>query len=596
MLKSTRHTWWSAAVVSALSIGGLYGCSSQSDSGEDTSDPSQAQRIQGQLKRVVITDPEHGVSRFDYFLELAGERWLPLQLDAEPDFEPNQQVIASGQRTASAFHAVTLELVAPDSAADTGGEELGSAQQPLIAATPKRVAVVLFNFSNDASQPINATQAKDLVFSGTASTNAYYKEISYGVRSLVGVRDATGDVFGWYTIDAVNTNCVYQDWGTAARAKALAAGVDLSTYDHVIHYFPRAASCQFSGVGQLPGKYNWINASGSQTIAHELGHNFGVHHASSYRCVNGGVGVTIGGTCTANEYGDPFDVMGSRYRHVNAYQKEKLGFLEAVNIQTVTATGSFALAPLEQKATGLQVLRFPIPGTSDVYYVEYRQPFGFDSFASTDPVANGVLIHRITIPTRGVLQTKLLDNAPATTSFTDAALLVGKTFTDAAANVSFTLTARTATSASVQVTLNGTPPDPMPTTCAADEFELDGHCYFLLTTAQTNSAAKTACTSRGAGWNLASLESAAENSFVSSLVGATEHWLSGSDVTTEGTFVWANGTTFWTGGLSGAAPAGVYANFVSGEPNDSGDCLRIVSGGQWRDVSCTATYRAVCEK
>jgi hypothetical protein len=585
-MHKNRSSWWSALVVAACSAGCLTGCGNATD--DSGTRDTEGQSLQGELRRVVISDPEHGTSRFDYFLELADGRWLPLELPAEPNFEPNLPVLVRGELTDGVLHVTSVE---PSTVTEEGA---GTQQAPLIAASPKRVAVVLFNFSNDTSQPIDAARAKELVFSGASSSNAYYKEVSYGVRSLVGALDATGDVFGWYTIDQTNAGCAYQDWGTAARAKAQAAGVNLSNYEHVVHYFPKTSSCQFSGVGQLPGKYNWINASGSQTISHELGHNFGVHHASSYRCVSDNVPVPIGGTCTANEYGDPFDVMGSGYRHLSGYQKEKLGFLEPANVQTVTATGSFDLAPLEQKAAGLQVLRFPIPGTSDVYYVEYRQPFGFDSFRTTDPVANGVLIRRITVPTRGVLQTKLIDNVPSTTSFTDAALAVGKTFTDATANVSFTLTSRTATAATVQVTLSGAPP--VPTGCATGESELNGHCYFLTTAAQGFDSAKASCAARGSGWSLASVETAAENSFISSLVGTTEYWLSGTDAVQEGTFVWGSGGTFWSGGLSGAAPAGAYANFVSGEPNDSGDCVRIISGGQWRDVSCTASYRAVCEK
>jgi hypothetical protein len=506
---------------------------------------------------------------------------------AEPNFEPNYQVLVRGEQVGEVFRATAVEPLVETPA------EVGTLQEQLIAASPKRVAVVLFNFSNNASQPIDATRAKEIVFSGASSSNAYYKEVSFGVRSLVGSLDATGDVFGWYTIDQSSDGCDYSAWGTAARAKAQATGVNLSNYDHIVHYFPKTSTCQFSGVGQLPGKYNWINASSSQTITHELGHNFGVHHASSYRCVSNNVGVPIGGTCTVSEYGDPFDVMGSGYRHVSAYHKEKLGFLEAANVQTVTAAGSFALAPLEQKATGLQVLRFPIAGTSDVYYVEYRQPFGFDSFRTTDPVSNGVLIRRITLPSRGVLPTKLIDNVPGTTSFTDAALGVGKTFTDATAKVSFTLTARTAAAATVQVAFDG--PVIPPSACAAGESELNGHCYFLTTSAQTFTSAQATCAARGTGWGVASLETAAENSFLSSLVGTTEYWLSGTDAV-EGTFVWGSGGTFWTGGPTGAPPAGAYANFASAEPNNSGDCMRIIAGGQWRDVSCTAAYRAVCEK
>jgi hypothetical protein len=287
--------------------------------------------------------------------------------------------------------------------------------------------------------------------------------------------------------------------------------------------------------------------------------------------------------------------MGSGYRHPSAYHKEKLGFLEAANVQTVGASGIFDLAPLEQQAAGLQVLRFPIPETPDVYYVEYRQPFGFDNFSTSSAVVNGVLIRRVTIPSSGVRQTKLIDNAPSTSSVGDSALLVGKTFTDAAAKVSFTLTARTVSAATVEVMVNGVPPIP-PVSCGADEVAFEGHCYFITTVAQTFNNATATCTSRGMGWNIVSIESAAENVFVTSAIGTLEHWLSGRDFTTEGTFVWASGLTFWTGGLAGAAPPGAYANFLSGEPNNTGDCLRIVSGGQWRDAGCSATSRTVCEK
>jgi hypothetical protein len=583
-MHKTRSTWWSALIVAACSASCLTSCSDATD--ESTESDPEGQSLQGELRRVVISNPEAGTSRFDYFLELADGRWLPLELPAAPNFEPNVPVLVRGELSGGALRATSVEPMAQ------AVDEVGTVQEPLIAASPKRVAVVLFNFSNNTTQPIDAAKAKEIVFSGASSSNAFYKEVSFGVRSLVGSLDATGDVFGWYTIDQTNDGCDYSAWGTAARAKATAAGVNLGNYDYVVHYFTKTSTCGFSGVGQLPGKYNWINASSSQTIAHELGHNFGVHHASSYRCVSNNVGVPIGGTCTANEYGDPFDVMGSGYRHVSAYHKEKLGFLEAANVQTVTAAGTFDLAPLEQKASGLQVLRFPIPGTSDVYYVEYRQPFGFDNFQSTSPVVNGVLIRRITIPTKGVLQTKLIDNVPGTTSFTDAALAVGKTFTDATAKVSFTLTARTATSATVQVAFDGPVVTPL---CAAGETELNGHCYFLTTSTQSFSSASSTCAARGAGWTVASVETAAENSFISSLTGSTEYWLSGTDVV-EGTFVWGSGGTFWTGGPTGSAPAGAYANFVSGEPNNSGDCMRMVAGGQWRDVSCTSTYRAVCEK
>jgi hypothetical protein len=583
MLNARRNAWY-VVIILACSAGCLAACSSEP---ERTLSESGGERLQGELKRVVVTEPELGASRIDYFLALSDETWLPLELEQEPNFEPNLPVVVHGEWLESVFHVEAMELVTP-----SDDEAPGTLVQPLLAPTPKRVAVVLFNFSNDTSQPIDAARAKELVFSGPTSSNAYYQEVSFSSRSLVGVVDPTGDVFGWYTLDQTSSGCSYQAWGTAARAKAQAVGVDLSVYDHVVHYFPRVSTCSFSGVGQLPGPYTWIKQGGSQTIAHELGHNFGVHHASSYRCRLDGVFVPVGGSCTSAEYGDVFDVMGTGYRHFSGYHKETLGFLEAANVQTVTESGSFELAPLEQPALGLQVLRYQVPGTSDFYYVEYRQPFGFDKFSASSAVSNGVLIRLITIPSSGVRQTKLIDTVPSTASVGDAPLLVGKTFADAAASVAITLSARTATSATVEVIVDGLPPNP----CADGEVAFGDHCYFLTSAVQTFNNARTTCVSRGEGWNIVSIESAEENVFVSSQIGTVEHWVSGRDFTTEGTFIWASGVTFWTGGLAGSAPEGAYANFFAGEPNNTGDCLRIVSGGQWRDAGCTARYPAVCEK
>jgi len=72
-------------------------------------------------------------------------------------------------------------------------------------------------------------------------------------------------------------------------------------------------------------------------------------------------------------------------------------------------------------------------------------------------------------------------------------------------------------------------------------------------------------------------------------------WLGGAETSTEGTYQWINGPeaglVFWTGGLNGSAPAGVYANFFSGfEPNnafptESRVDMRGDSLGRWNDAT-----------
>jgi hypothetical protein len=137
--------------------------------------------------------------------------------------------------------------------------------------------------------------------------------------------------------------------------------------------------------------------------------------------------------------------------------------------------------------------------------------------------------------------------------------------------------------------------------CGAGETAFEGRCYYRDTTNRTYAQARTACSNRGTGWHLATVSSAGENQFVAGLAGSNESWLGGSDSVTEGRFVWVTGETFWSGGVSGGPVNGAYENFDAGEPNNSGgvsgsDCLRIVPGGVWRDVSCNSGYRAICEK
>ena len=599
-LSSIRSSRASVFLIAAGLAGSVFACSS----GQNSPVEREAQRaLRGELKRVVVGDPDRGVSTFQYFVELADDRWIELVVDSVPEHAINQPVVLTGHAIdADHFRVNTLEVI------EQPTDGIGRIEQPLITVTPKKVAVILANYRNDTSQPITVARARELVFTGPDSSEAYFTEVSFGARTMQGLTSPDGDVYDWVTLDHDNTPCNYSTWGSNARAKVAAKGFDLSGYHHIVHFFPRTSACNFSGVGQLPGKYNWINGSSNSasTISHELGHNFGVHHASSYVCTEGGVRVSIGSSCTRDEYGDPFDVMGrGGQRHMSLYQKGRLGWLEPENTRTVTAAGDYTISTMETKSTGVQSLRVGIPGTNEFYYIEARQSVGFDNWSSTTKVVNAITIRRAT-DYGTLIRPALIDTVPSTTSFTDAPLAVNSTFTDAAAAISITHVSRSSTSAVVRIGFGGmgggggggsdagaggdggvTP------TCMADETSYKGHCYVRLTTARSFEQSRTACIARGSA--LAVVGDAAENTFIAGLIGSAESWLGGNDITTEGTWVWSTGQTFYTGG---APVSGVYTNFVTGEPNDVGgsDCLRMLEGGGWRDIGCTASYQAVCEK
>lgn len=348
--------------------------------------------------------------------------------------------------------------------------------QPAPSGSPEKVAVLLVNFSNDTSQPWTPSEIKQTVFTGPDSVNSYFQEESSGSIYLAGDEDADGDVFGWYTIPNTNASCNYTSFAAAARNQAALDGKDLSNYDNVVYVWPDVAACNWSGLAYLPGDEAFINGAPSlRVISHELSHNLGIHHASSLRCTSSdGQRVFISSSCSFSEYGDPFSVMGSSSsNHSHGWHKLQLGFLPTASMQTVTASGSYQLAPDEQYLPGeTQLLRVAHGKTSngqpDYYYMDLRQPFGsyFDDFLSSDPAVNGVTV-RIAPSVFLATQSKLLDGNPQTTSFGDAPLGAGQSASDPATGVTIAPTAVGPGGATVNITINppqgAQPTSPAPT-------------------------------------------------------------------------------------------------------------------------------------
>jgi len=127
----------------------------------------------------------------------------------------------------------------------------------------------------------------------------------------------------------------------------------------------------------------------------------------------------------------------------------------------------------------------------------------------------------------------------------------------------------------------------------------DGHCYATLAELSPWPEARRNCQALGAGWDLASLRSAAENQFATELAGA-DVWIGASDLGMDGTWVWVDdGSVFWQGDALGAPVAGAFANWNSTEPNGRGGsgCARLVAAlaGSWADLECEMQRGALCE-
>ncbi len=320
----------------------------------------------------------------------------------------------------------------------------GSVQAATAVSGVKSVAVVLFDFADAPTvQPPSAATVRSVVFDGATSVNAYYQDASYGQLSLQGA------VFGPYTIPSANTGCDWRTWGTQARNTAIAAGAPLSTYQYTVYAFPSAPACGWAGLAYMPGTESWINnAMNLRVVAHELGHNFGTHHASTLAC---GTAVFASSGCATSEYGDPFTVMGSASQRLHtAYARAEFGHL--ADTQTVAASGAFTLAPADF-AAGTQPRQIRIARGDGTYlFLEFRQPHApFDDFAASDPAVNGVLV-RIDTGFNTYTQTKLLDAHPGG-SFADAAFRAGESWRDPVSGATITVVSVSPAGAAVTVQL-----------------------------------------------------------------------------------------------------------------------------------------------
>lgn len=322
---------------------------------------------------------------------------------------------------------------------DTGGDDPPVAEDGWTQG-PKRVLFMRVTWPDEPTEAITEADAHALM----DTVNAWYTETSYHTTWLV--TDVTPLMVlpqskAWYCENG--DSYILSD----ARVVARDYGFDTDNYQLDIARFPSPGSgCtgySYSGKAYVRGKGCWMLSNSSGTMIHELGHNYGVWHANFWNAT----GDSVIGPGSNVEYGNSYDVMGSSGSsgQFNAAFKNQLDWLQNPFVESVSASGTYRIHTFDVPAlTAGRKYALKVRKDYDRnYWAEFRQKYANRWFLNGvilnwDPWNNGV--------TNSASGAHLLDTTPGTptasSSKEDSAVVLGRTFSDAAAGVHLTPVAR----------------------------------------------------------------------------------------------------------------------------------------------------------
>ena len=434
--------------------------------------------VEGILETEYQCDVKQGTEKISYFINGRGERFS-LYFSGSGSSIP-----LSGSRVKILDGLILDDRVALDSVS-ADNFKIISSKKYSDAGSKQKIAAILFNFNNDTRKPFT----KKEVLKMFKQLRKFIRKNSYRKFDLEFSKD---DIYGWYTIESNSTICDQKDTGCVPAPECDKSSVDGNdtwrelaknmasadsehpfptaegSYDKIFYFQPRLG-CGYNGVAgesqiTMNGSISYL------TAAHEFGHTLGFRHAENYvctedendctsannsRCIERYKKTAISNYCLTEAYGDPYDVMAYGRGHYSAYCKRRMGWIGTGNMKTVTDSGSYEVAPLEDESSGTQLLAIPrgertIDDIKQSYYVEYLR-----EYISKDSKSEGGIVVRLAPADLTVKDiTLLIDTASETFTAKDALLKKGGEFKDEIAGIKIQVSDISSDNAKLEIEVN----------------------------------------------------------------------------------------------------------------------------------------------
>lgn len=263
-----------------------------------------------------------------------------------------------------------------------------------------KILTLLLTFSNTSPNVGFEQGTRDVLFGSGQSVKSLVEKASYGTSHV------SGAVEGWYQVPFALTtteHCPYQDWLNSADTIAGSHGIDLNQYTHIAYVFSVRgdettaaawANCPASGwaLYEVDKPYKRVVAAAPSIIPHEVLHQLGqgkatLGHANGLDCGVQSITANYLSLCRHQEYGDPFDVLGTGENVAvlgvsgalfNLPHRIEAGWLAPSRTPEITTDGTYTINQIDALAgiVGLKIKKPDaeptLPYTSnDYYYVEY---------------------------------------------------------------------------------------------------------------------------------------------------------------------------------------------------------------------------------